>query len=53
MKILDIKNLYKSFDDKKVLNDINLDIEEGEALALIGPSGIGKSTLLRINGGLE
>ena len=53
MKILDIKNLYKSFDDKKVLNDINLDIEEGEALALIGPSGIGKSTLLRIIGGLE
>ena len=53
MKILEIKNLYKSFDTKEVLNNINLDVYESEVLALIGPSGAGKSTLLRIIGGLE
>ena len=53
MKILEIKNLYKSFDTKEVLNNINLDVYESEVLAIIGPSGAGKSTLLRIIGGLE
>ena len=53
MKILEINNLYKSFDEKEVLNDINLDVYESEVLAIIGPSGAGKSTLLRIIGGLE
>ena len=53
MKILAINNLYKSFDEKEVLNDINLDVYESEVLAIIGPSGAGKSTLLRIIGGLE
>lgn len=53
MKILEINNLYKSFNTKEVLNNINLDVYESEVLALIGPSGAGKSTLLRIIGGLE
>ncbi len=47
MALLEIKNLQKSFGDLQVLRDINLSIEEGEVLVLIGPSGSGKSTFLR------
>ena len=46
-KILEIKNLYKSFKDLKVLQGINLDIYKGEVISIIGSSGSGKSTLLR------
>lgn len=45
--IISIKNLKKSFDNKEVLHDINLDIKQGEVVCLIGSSGSGKSTLLR------
>ena len=45
--MLEIKKLNKSFNNKKVLNNINLNVIEGERLAIIGPSGCGKSTLLR------
>ncbi len=47
MALLEIKNLQKSFGDLQVLKDINVSIEEGEVLVLIGPSGSGKSTFLR------
>jgi len=50
---LKIEHVSKSFDDVKVLNDFNLEIEAGSFVSLIGPSGCGKSTLLRIIGGLE
>lgn len=50
---LKINNLVKSFDDVVVLNNVNLDIEDVHALAIIGPSGGGKTTLLRILAGLE
>ncbi|HBG7722225.1 ATP-binding cassette domain-containing protein, partial [Clostridioides difficile] len=50
---LKINNVFKSYDQKKVLNNISLDIEEGEFLCLLGPSGCGKTTLLRIIAGLE
>ena len=46
-KILQIKNLCKSFDKLEVLKNINLDIYEGDVVVVIGPSGSGKSTLLR------
>ena len=45
--IVEIQNLSKSFGDNQVLEDINLDIKENEVVAIIGPSGTGKSTFLR------
>ena len=46
-KIIEIKNLKKSFGKTEVLKDISLDIYQGEVLTIIGSSGSGKSTLLR------
>ncbi|MBB4404068.1 MULTISPECIES: ABC transporter ATP-binding protein [Rhizobium/Agrobacterium group] len=47
------RNVAKSFGDKPVLRGIDLDVREGEFLAIIGKSGCGKSTLLRILAGLD
>ena len=47
MKLLEIKNLKKTFGDLQVIKDISLNVEEGQVVAIIGPSGSGKSTLLR------
>mgnify|MGYP003292874106 CR=1 FL=1 len=46
-KILEIKNLFKSFGNLEVLKGVNLDINKGEVVCIIGSSGSGKSTLLR------
>jgi multiple sugar transport system ATP-binding protein len=48
-----ISQLHKSFGPVDVLNNIDIDIADGEFLVLVGPSGCGKSTLLRIISGLE
>jgi ABC-2 type transport system ATP-binding protein len=48
MNALIVKNLVKTYGDKKVLNDINLEIEEGGFYALMGPNGSGKTTLVSI-----
>lgn len=45
--MLKVKNLYFSYGNKEILKDINIEIGAGEILALIGPNGFGKSTLLR------
>ena len=52
-KIVEIKNITKSFDGELVLDNINLDIYDNEFITLLGPSGCGKTTLLRIIGGFE
>ena len=52
-KIIELKNITKSFDGEVVLDNINLDIYDNEFLTLLGPSGCGKTTTLRIIGGFE
>ncbi len=53
MRLIDAKNVNKSFGDNHVLKNIALTVEEGEVVAIIGPSGCGKSTFLRILTQLE
>lgn len=51
--MLKIDNCSKSFNNKKILNDISLTIKKGEIAVFLGSSGVGKSTLLRILNNLE
>ena len=51
-KKISVKNIYKSFKDKVVLNKLNLDVYESESLSIIGESGSGKSILTRCIVGL-
>ena len=57
MNVIEVKNMNRSFENGKeiahVLKDINLTIEEGEFVSIMGPSGSGKSTLLYLLGGLD
>ncbi|WP_407453807.1 ABC transporter ATP-binding protein [Methanobrevibacter sp.] len=55
MNAVEIKDLYKSYEDGKIkaLNGVNLTIEDGEFVSIIGPSGSGKSTLLNMLGALD
>ena len=50
--MLKIRQLKIAFGDKIVLNDLDLDVYEGETLAIIGPSGTGKSTIIKVLTGL-
>ena len=50
-KLIEFKNIVKSFDGQVVLKGVNLNINENEFVTLLGPSGCGKTTLLRILGG--
>ena len=52
-KIVEISNLEKNFDKLKALDRVSLDIYDGEKMVIIGPSGTGKSTLLRTINRLE
>jgi len=47
-KILDVKNLTKSFDAKKVLDEFSFEVEKGTVFGLLGPNGAGKTTMIRI-----
>jgi len=45
--MIEIKNVYKNFGKLEVLNDVNLSFNNGECIALIGPNGCGKTTLIK------
>jgi len=51
--MLELKNISKQFGQKKIFDQFNLTIEDGKILSLVGPSGGGKTTLLRMLAGLE
>jgi polar amino acid transport system ATP-binding protein len=51
--LLEIQDIHKKYDEKEILNGINLTLHKGEVLVVLGPSGCGKSTLLRCLNGLE
>ena len=51
--MLSIEHLKKSYDDNLILDDINLEVHQGEVIVLVGPSGCGKSTMLRCINALE
>ena len=53
MNVLEVKNVSKSYNNKKVLDNFSLSVKKGEIISIIGPSGAGKSTLLRCINGLE
>ena len=48
MNLLECHHLYKSYDDKEVLNDINLKITKGKIIGLLGKNGTGKTTLIKL-----
>ena len=48
MKLLEIKDLNKSFDNKEILKDINLSIQSGKIIGLLGKNGVGKTTLIKL-----
>lgn len=50
---LKLENIYKSFGSVKAVSNFNLDVADGEFIALLGPSGCGKTTTLRMIAGLE
>lgn len=51
--MLELRNISKKFGDKQILKDFNLIVPEKQVLAIVGPSGGGKTTLLRMLAGLE
>ena len=53
MNILEVKEISKKFDKKIILDKFSLNVKSGEIISIIGPSGVGKSTLLRCINGLE
>ncbi|MDE6006997.1 MAG: ABC transporter ATP-binding protein [Muribaculaceae bacterium] len=51
--MIELKNIYKSYGDLCVLNDVNLQVGRNEIISIVGPSGAGKTTLLQIAGTLD
>ncbi len=52
MELLEIKKVTKSFDKKKILDDVSLDIPKGKIIGLLGKNGAGKTTLIKLINGL-
>ena len=53
MNIISLKNIYKSYSEKVLLNNVSLGINDGDKIGLIGINGAGKSTFLKVVGGKE
>jgi ABC-type nitrate/sulfonate/bicarbonate transport system ATPase subunit len=53
VELLELRNVYFSYQDKEILRDVNLLIKHGEFVTILGPSGSGKSTLFQLIGGLQ
>lgn len=53
MKILEVKNISKSFGDNLIISDINMYLKKGEIISLLGSSGVGKTTLFNIIAGVS
>ena len=51
--MIEVKNIWKTFGELEVLKGVNLKVEKGEIVAIIGKSGAGKTTLLQIIGTLD
>ena len=51
--MLEIKNLTKKYADNTIFKSLDLTVQDGEVLSIVGPSGIGKTTLIKILAGLE
>lgn len=51
--MLELKNIKKQFGGRTILNDLSLQVPDGQIVAIVGPSGAGKTTLLRCISGLE
>jgi len=51
--MLEIKKLTKTYNNNTIFKDLDLTVSDGEVLSIVGPSGIGKTTLIKILAGLE
>ncbi|HAT8174574.1 TPA: ATP-binding cassette domain-containing protein, partial [Legionella pneumophila] len=51
--LIEIRQIYKSYGNTPILNNVSLNVNDGEFLTLLGPSGCGKTTLLRLISGFE
>ena len=52
-KVLELKKISKSFGTRKIIDKLDLSLDQGDILSIIGPSGVGKTTLLSLIAGLE